>query len=106
VDAPKRLANRTRPEFSLVKGSDLPLSGPALVHLLRAMMDKGAPVRFRAKGFSMSPFIKNKDVVTISPLQDNRPTGLFARKAVFMSRKEITDLKRLSASPGKISLAL
>jgi hypothetical protein len=56
-----------------VKGSDLPLSGPALVQLLRAVLDKGAPVRFRAKGFSMSPFIKNKDVVTISPLQRKRP---------------------------------
>jgi signal peptidase len=64
---------RTRPEFSLAKGSDLPLSGRALVEILRAVLDKGAPVRFQAKGFSMSPFIKNKDVVTISPLHGKRP---------------------------------
>jgi signal peptidase len=65
---------RTKPEFSIMKGSELPLSGPALVQLLRAVLGKGVPVRFRAKGFSMSPFIKNEDVVTISPLQDASPT--------------------------------
>ena len=63
----------TRPEFSVVKGSELSLSGPALIQLLRAVLGKGAPARFRAKGFSMSPFIKNEDVVTISPLQHKRP---------------------------------
>jgi len=63
----------TRPEFSVVKGSDLSLSGPVLVQLLRAVLDRGAAVRFQAKGFSMSPFIKNKDVVTISPLLGKRP---------------------------------
>ena len=63
----------TRPEFSVVKRSELSLSGPALVQLLRAVLGKGAPARFRAKGFSMSPFIKNEDVVTISPLQHKRP---------------------------------
>jgi signal peptidase I len=64
---------RTKPEFAVVKGSDLPLSGPALVQLLRSVLGKGAPVRFRAKGFSMSPFIKNDDVVTLSPLQNSFP---------------------------------
>jgi hypothetical protein len=63
----------SKPEFSVVKGSDLPLSGPALVDLLQAVLQKGAAVRFQARGFSMAPFIKNKDVVTISPLQGNPP---------------------------------
>jgi len=65
---------RTRPEFVIVKGSELSLSGSALVKLLGAVLGKGAPVRFRAKGFSMSPFIKNEDVVTLSPLQDASPS--------------------------------
>jgi hypothetical protein len=65
---------QTKPEFSVVKGSELSLSGPALVQLLRAVLGKGVPVRFRAKGFSMSPFIKNKDVVTLSPLKDASPS--------------------------------
>jgi len=64
---------RTRPEFSVLKGSDFPLSGPALVQILRAVLGKGAPVRFKAKGFSMSPFIRNEDVVTLSPLQEASP---------------------------------
>jgi hypothetical protein len=63
----------TKPEFSVIKGSDLPLSGRALVELPRAVLHRGAAVRFQAKGFSMSPFIKNKDVVTISPLLGKRP---------------------------------
>jgi signal peptidase I len=56
-----------------MKGSDLSLSGQALVELLDAVLHKGAFVRFQAKGFSMSPFIKNRDVVTISPLHRKRP---------------------------------
>jgi len=63
----------TKPEFSVIKGSDLSLSGRGLVELLQAVLQKGAPVRFQAKGFSMSPFIKNKDTVTISPLKRKRP---------------------------------
>ena len=63
-----------KPKFAIMKGRDLPLSGPALVQLLRAVLGKGVPVRFRAKGFSMSPFIKNEDVVTLSPLKDASPS--------------------------------
>jgi len=62
-----------KPEFSVMKGSDLSLSGRALVELLQAVLHKGAAVRFQAKGFSMSPFIKNQDLVTISPLKRKRP---------------------------------
>jgi signal peptidase I len=63
---------RTRPEFSIIKGSELSLSGRALVDLLDAVLQKGMDARFQAKGFSMAPFIKNNDVVTISPLQGER----------------------------------
>jgi len=63
-----------KPLFSMMKGSDLPLSGRGLVDLLRAVLSKGVPVRFQARGFSMSPFIKNNDVVTISPLQGTQPS--------------------------------
>lgn len=63
----------TKPRLSIMKGSDLLLSGQALVDLLGALLHKGVPARFQAKGFSMSPFIKNSDIVTISPLQGERP---------------------------------
>ena len=53
--------------------NEISLSGPALVELLRAVMDKGLPFRFRAKGASMSPFIKDGDVITVSPLSGALP---------------------------------
>jgi len=54
-------------------------ANPALFHsglgglaqLLQAVLKKGALFRFRAKGFSMSPFIRDDDVVTVAPLSRN-----------------------------------
>jgi hypothetical protein len=48
-------------------GGVVSLSGPALHELLRAVLDRGLPFRFKALGFSMHPFIRDGDVVTISP---------------------------------------
>jgi signal peptidase I len=55
---------------ALLKREDgkLSLSEPMLSDLLGAVLEKGVPFRFRANGFSMSPFIKDGDVVTVSPL--------------------------------------
>lgn len=63
----------TKPGFSVIKGNDLSFSGRALVELLQAVLQKGMCVRFQAKGFSMSPFIRDKDVVTISPMKSTKP---------------------------------
>jgi len=52
---------------------ELSLSNPDLGALLRGILGKGSSARFRAKGFSMSPFIKDSDVVTVSPCS---PAGL------------------------------
>jgi hypothetical protein len=57
-----------KPAIFSKKGGELKLSGPALVEILQAVLDKGMPFRFRAKGFSMAPFIKDSDVITVSPL--------------------------------------
>ena len=62
-----------KPALFIRKGSELPLSGSALIVLLRAVLDKNKPFRFRAKGFSMSPFMKDGDVITVSPLSDASP---------------------------------
>jgi len=48
------------------------LSGPALIELMTAVLEKGSSFRFLAKGFSMTPFIKDGDVVTISPFQSRK----------------------------------
>jgi phage repressor protein C with HTH and peptisase S24 domain len=50
-----------------------PLSGEALADLMRAVLSKGKPLRFRAKGPSMAPFIKDGDAVTVRPLGGARP---------------------------------
>ncbi len=62
-----------KPAVMVRKGGELPLSGDSLTELLRAVLAKGKPFRFRARGWSMSPFIKDGDVVTVSPLGGRRP---------------------------------
>jgi hypothetical protein len=41
--------------------------------LMTAVLDQGKPIRFNAKGVSMSPFIKDGDTVTIAPIGRRRP---------------------------------
>jgi len=48
--------------------TEILLSGNKFIDLLQAAMDKKASFRFQAKGFSMSPFIKNGDFLTVSAL--------------------------------------
>lgn len=45
------------------------VSGPALVALLRAVLERDAPFRFVAPGCSMSPSIRDGDTVTVEPLR-------------------------------------
>lgn len=54
--------------------SDKPLilSGIQLSTLLYAIFSRGKSFRFKARGFSMSPCIKDGDVLTVSPAA-NRP---------------------------------
>jgi len=51
----------------------LSLSGEALIALMQAVHAKGLPFRFSASGYSMTPFIRNGDVVTVSPLASQAP---------------------------------
>jgi hypothetical protein len=51
-----------------VRHDEVSLSGSDLAGLMRAVLAKGAAFRFRARGCSMSPFIKDGDVVTVCPL--------------------------------------
>jgi len=55
-----------------IEGSTL--SSPALVALLRAVLDQGIPFRFRATGFSMLPFVRDGDVITLAPLAGTSPS--------------------------------
>lgn len=62
-----------KPSLSLKTQKELTLSAQALALLLEAFRERGVSLRFKAKGFSMSPFIKNGDVITISPLNNKPP---------------------------------
>jgi signal peptidase I len=60
------------PSLFAKKGSELSLSRELLIKLLVAVLKKGGSFRFRTKGFSMYPFIRDGDVITISPISNNR----------------------------------
>jgi hypothetical protein len=49
------------------------ISGAALAELLQDLLSKGLPFTFRAGGFSMSPFIKDGDDVTLFPFNGISP---------------------------------
>ncbi|MEW6186144.1 MAG: hypothetical protein AB1585_10445, partial [Thermodesulfobacteriota bacterium] len=55
------------------KGSDYLLSGKALLVLMEAVLQQHRPFRFQARGFSMAPFIRDGDILTITPFTTGRP---------------------------------
>ncbi len=67
VDPPKTPAGLSLDE------KQLSVPGPALVELLRTTLAEGGPFRFLAKGFSMDPFIRDDDMITVWPLVDPSP---------------------------------
>jgi hypothetical protein len=53
---------------SCPNGQEFPVSGAVTIELIQAAFAKGALFRFKVKGFSMSPFLQDEDIVTLSPL--------------------------------------
>lgn len=51
----------------LIKRADADKDVPSvdLIVIMRAVLSKGSAFRFRARGFSMFPFIRNEDILTI-----------------------------------------
>ena len=64
---------KDRAVLEVRKGKEISLSAESVLVLLRAVLERGVPFRFRAKGFSMSPFIRDGDVITIHPLAGRIP---------------------------------
>jgi signal peptidase I len=62
------LLSSPEPAAYVVQGGLLGLPEAWLQEILDAVLSRGAPVRFQARGFSMYPLIRNLDVVTVSPL--------------------------------------
>lgn len=54
-------------------GGDLFVPGESLAGLMEAVLEKGLPFRFEARGESMHPAIRHGDVVTVAPLAGRRP---------------------------------
>jgi hypothetical protein len=52
----------------VVQAPELMLSGRALLVLARAVLARGVPFRFCARGWSMAPFVRDGDVITVSPV--------------------------------------
>jgi hypothetical protein len=61
------------PQLFIVKAQELPLSGRALSELMRAVLARGVPFRFCARGWSMAPFVRDGDLITVSPFRRARP---------------------------------
>ena len=75
--------NKAESEFLTIREEEFLLSGAALTELARATLAKNACFRLKVKGFSMSPFIRNNDVVTISPLRN--PSTNFGQAVAFVN---------------------
>lgn len=54
-------------EFTIAQ-EGISLGSEKLIAVIRLVLGKNLPFRFRVKGYSMLPFIRNEDIVTISPL--------------------------------------
>jgi hypothetical protein len=62
----KSIENRTG--YVARTENELSLSGNAAAELLKASMERGKPFKFKAGGWSMAPFIKDGDILTLSPV--------------------------------------
>ncbi len=67
--------------------------------LLQTILAKGMPASFTAKGFSMAPFIKDGDVLTVVPLQGTSP-GLGDVVAFLRPETEKLAIHRVVAGKG------
>jgi hypothetical protein len=55
------------------KDEGISLAAPVIMELIEAVHEKGASFRFQARGYSMTPAIRDGDFITISPLRDFIP---------------------------------
>jgi signal peptidase I len=61
------------PGLFISKADELSLSGQALLDIMQVVLAKDIPFRFKAKGWSMIPFIRDGDVITIAPISYRLP---------------------------------
>lgn len=62
------MKNKSKQPYAKPKGHPvLNLSGKAIGELVKEFMTKGKSIKFRSKGQSMHPIIKEEDLITVSP---------------------------------------
>lgn len=61
------------PRPKVAPGGGLPLSGGSLAGLMGAVLKKGRPFRFEARGESMFPAVRDGDILTVAPLAGRLP---------------------------------
>ena len=71
--------------FTLVIEKEISFSGKGLIELMEATFAKGACFRLGVRGFSMSPFIRDSDVLTLSALRNS--SIAFGKTVVFIASK-------------------
>jgi signal peptidase I len=64
--------NENLPEMETCEYRDegFSLLAPVIMELIEAVHEKGASFRFQARGHSMTPAIRNGDVITVAPLKN------------------------------------
>lgn len=55
------------PQILEEKGDHRSIDGETLISLMQDFFSRGASFRFRARGWSMTPFIKDGDIITVTP---------------------------------------
>jgi signal peptidase I len=67
--------NKNLPDMETCEYRDegISLSAPVIMELIEAVHEKGASFRFQARGHSMTPAIRDGDIITVSPLKDILP---------------------------------
>ena len=60
-------------ELNNGQSEELVLSSAELVDLMRQILSRGMPFRFRARGASMAPFIQDGDTISVVTLKGSEP---------------------------------
>ena len=55
-----------------MKSNEVTFPNESLIEVIKDVFVKNASFRFKVRGFSMSPFIRDGDIVTISPFKADR----------------------------------
>jgi phage repressor protein C with HTH and peptisase S24 domain len=77
-------------------------SGTAMIELMEAVHARGLPFRFTAGGHSMAPFIKDGDVISVSPLSSRLPGRGEVVAFLHPETKSLCVHRVLSATEGDI----